>query len=103
MRIVDKDSHRVDRVLSFFSSRPNWDFPTPSQADECVYPSPLWFRGGGGGTLARGRGGWGSPIPDEGTGTLVLFVNMYFVMTAYCFIVADGFLSQTHFCAHRGN
>jgi len=26
--------HRVDRVLGFFSSRPNWDSPTPSPADE---------------------------------------------------------------------
>jgi hypothetical protein len=46
--------HRVDRLLlSFFFSRRNWDIPTPSPAGECV--SPLWL--GGGGTLAKGRGG----------------------------------------------
>jgi hypothetical protein len=27
---------RVDKVLSFLSSRPNWDSPTPSHAGECV-------------------------------------------------------------------
>jgi hypothetical protein len=35
-------THRVDRVLSFFSSRPNWD-PPPSPAGDCP---PLWFRDG---------------------------------------------------------
>jgi hypothetical protein len=30
--------HRIDRVLSFFSSRWNWDSPTPSPAGECVCP-----------------------------------------------------------------
>ncbi len=34
------DTHRIDRVLGFFSSRPNWDSPTPSPAGECV-PPPL--------------------------------------------------------------
>ncbi len=29
----------VDRVLGFFSSRPNWDPPTPSSEGECVLPS----------------------------------------------------------------
>jgi hypothetical protein len=43
-------NHRVDRVLSSFSSRRNWDSPTPS--------------------LACGRGGWGSPNSDEGTYTV---------------------------------
>ncbi len=33
--------HRVDRVLSFFSSRPSWDSPTPSPAGECVPLPPL--------------------------------------------------------------
>jgi hypothetical protein len=39
--------HRVDRMLGFFSSRTNWDSPTPSPADECV-PLPLLLGGGGG-------------------------------------------------------
>ncbi len=45
---------RVDRVLGFFSSRPNWE-PLPPHPQASVSP-PLWFRGGGG-TLACGRGG----------------------------------------------
>ncbi len=53
--------HRVDRVLSLFSSRRNWGSPIPSP--ECV--PPLWFRGGGP-TRLRERG-WGSPSSDEGT------------------------------------
>jgi hypothetical protein len=41
----DGYNHRVGRVLSFFSSRPNCDFPTPSPAGECI-PSPFGFGGG---------------------------------------------------------
>jgi hypothetical protein len=37
--------YRVDRVLGFLCSRPSWDSPTPSPADECVPP----FFGWGGG------------------------------------------------------
>ncbi len=50
--------HRVNRMLGFFSSRPNWDSPTPSPAGECVL-SPL-VQGGkhrlreGGSHLRRG-------------------------------------------------
>ncbi len=63
--------HRVDRVLGFFSSRPNWDPPfTPSPAGECV-PTPVWFRGG---TI----GGVGGPNSDEGTDSVVLKVYLYF-------------------------
>jgi hypothetical protein len=59
----------VDRVLSFLSSRPNWDSPPPSHAGECVvYLSPPLVPGEG--TLACGRGG---------TDTVVLLVYMYFV------------------------
>jgi hypothetical protein len=65
--LYDSRRHRVDRVLSFFSSRPNWDSPNPSHAGECV--PPLWFMGGGYYTLAWGRGG---PNSDEGTDTVVL-------------------------------
>ncbi len=48
-------THRVGRVLIFLSSRPNWDSPTSSHVGEFVSP-PLSL-GGGGGTLACGRGG----------------------------------------------
>ncbi len=44
--------HRVDRVLSFFSSRRNWNSTTPSTSGECA--PPPWFRGRG----MRGEG-WG--------------------------------------------
>jgi hypothetical protein len=30
--------HRVGRVISFFSSRRNWDSPNPSPAGECAPP-----------------------------------------------------------------
>jgi hypothetical protein len=65
--------HRVDGVLNFFSSRPNWASPTPSLAGECVRPPPLWFLGG---TLACGRWGGGVPIrTSEGTDcTLGIYV-----------------------------
>jgi hypothetical protein len=36
--------HRVDRGLSFFFSRPNWDLPPPQAS---VPPPPLWWGGGG--------------------------------------------------------
>ncbi len=60
---MDGRSHRVGRVLSFFSSR--------------VCPPPLWFRGGGAHSLA-GKG-WGSPNSNEGTYTVVLYLYAYFV------------------------
>ncbi len=61
--------HKIDRVLGFFSSRPNLDPPPPhpSPADKCI-PSPLIP---GGDTHARGRGD-GGPNSDEGTDTVVL-------------------------------
>ncbi len=54
--------HRVDRVLSFFSSRWNWNTPPPHpQASVC--PSP----GGGAHSLAGG-----GPNSNEGTCTVAL-------------------------------
>jgi hypothetical protein len=63
--------HRVGRVLSFFSSRRNWDSPTPSPADERA-PLPFGSEAGGGPTRFRQRG-WVSPN-SEGTYTV------YFVL-----------------------
>ncbi len=57
---------RVDGVLGFFSSRPDWDSPIPSPAGECAPPPLLWLGGGGGCTLVRRRGGWGVPILTRG-------------------------------------
>jgi hypothetical protein len=37
--------HRVGRVLSFFSSRRNWNSPLTRRR---VCPPPLWYWGGGG-------------------------------------------------------
>ncbi len=52
--------HRVDRVLGFFSSLPNWDPPTHSSPGECV---PLPLVKGGTHSLA---GEWGVPIRTRG-------------------------------------
>jgi hypothetical protein len=69
-------NHRVDRVPGFFSSRPNWDSPSPS--GESV--PPPFGSGGEVYTLAEGRGG-GGPSSDEGTDTVVLYEYMYFVVS----------------------
>ncbi len=53
-----------------FSSRWNWDSPTP-------LPPTLWYRGGGH-TRLRLKG-WGSPNSNEGTFTVVLYIYKYFV------------------------
>ncbi len=57
-----EEEYRVDRVLGFFSNRPNWDPHTHS-------PKGLWFRGGGGHTRLRDRGrGWEDPNADDWSG-----------------------------------
>jgi hypothetical protein len=58
-----------------FSSRWNWDSPTPLAAGEC---SPPPFGLGGGHTRLRLKG-WGSPNSNEGTYTVVLYIYKYFV------------------------
>jgi hypothetical protein len=55
--------HRIGRVLSFFSSRLNWDSPNLSPAGECA---PCPFGSGGRGTLDGERGGGRVPIPTRG-------------------------------------
>jgi hypothetical protein len=58
-----RDNHRqnrVDRILGFFSSRPNWDLPTPSTPGECD-PPPLF-----------GSGGDGGPNLDKGTYSIMV-------------------------------
>jgi hypothetical protein len=58
----------AQRVLSFVSSRWNWDSPTPTPAGECA-PFVSWGKG----TLACGGGvGGGWSNPDSGTYTGVL-------------------------------
>jgi hypothetical protein len=66
--------HKVGRVLGFFSSRRNWDSPTPS-LEGFLFP----FGSGGGGVHTRLRArGWVGPNSDEGTDTVVLR-HLYFV------------------------
>jgi hypothetical protein len=77
-RTIECWSHRVGRVLSFFSSRLNWDSPTPLAAGECAPPP---FGPGGGNTRLRLKG-CGSPNSDEGTCTVVLYKYKYFVVGA---------------------
>jgi hypothetical protein len=60
--------HRVGRVPSFLSSRPNWVRP-PSHPQASVAP-PLWLRGGHTRLRERGLGG---PNSDEGTDALVWY------------------------------
>ncbi len=68
--------HRIGRVLSFFSSRRNWDSPNPSTAGECTPPP---HGSGGRGTLAGERGYGRVPIPTRGKhcGTLYIYVLCY--------------------------
>jgi hypothetical protein len=58
--------HRVDKVLSFFSSRPNWEPPPPLKHTQAhVPPPPFWFRGEG--HIRLRERGWDSSNSDEGT------------------------------------
>ncbi len=54
--------HRVDRALGFFSSRPNWDPPTPWLPQASVSPPGS----GGRDTLSCERWDWGVPIRMRG-------------------------------------
>jgi hypothetical protein len=82
--------HRVGRVLSFFSSRRNWDSPTPLAAGECA-PPPF---GPGGREHSPAEKGVGSPNSEEGTYTVVLYVYKYFVVASlFEKYVAQIFLS----------
>ncbi len=82
-------THKVDRVLGFFSSRPNRD-PHPLTRRRLCPPS-LWFLGRD--TLAcgcgRGGGGGGSPNSDEGK---TLWYSMYTVYAQY-FVVLQILLT----------
>ncbi len=66
----DSSSHRIDRVLGFYFSRPNWDSPAPSPAGEVV--PPLWFRGGHTRLRELEWGGGGGPNSDMGSDTVGL-------------------------------
>jgi hypothetical protein len=71
--------HRVDRVLGFFSSRPNWAHHPLTRRRVCPPP----FGSEGRDTLACELGG---PNSDEGTDTVVLLVYMYCVLYTLNFL-----------------
>jgi hypothetical protein len=56
-------THRVDILLGFFSSRPNWD-PPPPYPQGIVFPL-LWYRKGGTHSLAGERGGVPIPMREQ--------------------------------------
>jgi hypothetical protein len=66
--------HREGRVLSFFSSRRNWDSPSPHT--QASVPPPLPFGSGGGAhSLAReGVGVSHAQRGDRHIGTLYIYV-----------------------------
>ncbi len=68
--------HRVGRGLSFFSSRRNWDSQPLTRGRVCPPIPP--FLGGGAHSLARE--GLEESQCRRGTYTVVLFINMYFVI-----------------------
>ncbi len=66
----ERATHRVGRVLGFFSSRRNWDSPTPHP--QASVPPTLWFRGEGHTRWwERGRESFNS---NEETYTVVLYI-----------------------------
>jgi hypothetical protein len=68
----------IDRVLGYFSSRSNWDSPSPE--NECV-PPPF---GSGKGHTRWGERGWGDPNSDEGADTVLLEVGIYVLCGVNC-------------------
>ncbi len=74
-------THRVDRVLDFFSSRPNWDSPTPSPAGECVPPPLVPLEGGGGHSLAE----QGVGESQFGQGNRRLWYSRYSICTVWAY------------------
>ncbi len=73
-RATNLATHRVGRVLSLFSSRRNWDSPTPFAAGECALPP---FGPGGGRAHSLAGEGLGGPNSDEGTYTVMLMRTTY--------------------------
>ncbi len=79
-----------------FSSRWNWDSPTPLAAGECAPPCTLWSGGRAHSLAAKGVGG---PNSNEGTYTVVLYIYKYFVhSTIFNWIII---LLLTHFTVSR--
>jgi hypothetical protein len=64
-------------VLSFSSSRQNWDSPNPSPTGECA-PPHIIGSGGGRGTLAGERGVGRVPIPTRGVPILTRGLKLWY-------------------------
>ncbi len=74
-KFFETPPHRGGRVLSFFSSRRNWDSPNPSPACEWASPTPRPVLGGGTHSLAReGLGESQFRRGDTHCGTLYIYV-----------------------------
>ncbi len=80
-------THRVGRVLSFFSRRRNWDSPNPSPAGEWAPPP---FGSGGRGTLAGERGVGRLPIPTRGQ---TLWYSLY-IRTLWSYLSLSAFCPE---------
>jgi hypothetical protein len=79
--------HRVDRVLGFISSCPNWDSPNPVTRKRVCSPL-LWLGGGGGAQHTRLRErGWGVAIPTKGQ---TLWCSRYICTLWYIFKSTDN-------------
>jgi hypothetical protein len=100
--------HRVERVLGFFSSRQEWDPPTPSPAGECI-PSACGSRGGTHSLAGEGVGKPQFGREDRHCVTLGIYVlcGVYVPyrrtlisvkMRRICIGFARG--EKTHFCFH---
>ncbi len=89
---------RVDRVLSFFSSRWNWDSPASHRRWVC--PPPL---AGGGGVHTRWRErGWGVPIPTrEYTPWYSMYIVHVFFVVHHASLVLYNFLVSSHYCMQK--
>jgi hypothetical protein len=70
---------RKKRVLSFFSSRLNWDSSTPSPAGGCASASPPLIKGEGHTRLWERR--WEVPIPTRGQ--ILLYFRYILVCTLW--------------------
>ncbi len=79
-RLVRMGKAQSRQSAKRFSSRWNWDSPTPLAAGECAPPP---YGTGGGHTRLRLKG-WGSPNSNEGTYTVVLYMyNCIYISTLW--------------------
>ncbi len=96
-------SHRIDRVISFLSSRPNWDSTTPLTCKRVCFPL-LWFGGGEVHNLLAGEG-VGESQSDEGTDTVdcctLQYVQYVFIYVLCAWSSLPFSVSLLHFLIYR--